>query len=104
MLADPVRGTANRSRPDVGAAHPQFGPNHGFDASPVYPYYWEDMYLGVWDVCVEVIDVPTNDNRGNRIGCVPVNITPDMLDEPPSGAGSAGDPRQGVTRATDMSD
>ena len=65
---------ANISRPDVGAAYPADGPNHGFsvdvDASP-----------GPHDVCVYAINVGAG--TGNTtLGCQ--NLT--VLDASPSGA------------------
>lgn len=76
--------TANLSRPDVGAAYPSAGPNHGFsvdvDASP-----------GTHAVCVYSINVGAG-IRNTTLGCQ--NIT--VLNASPSGAVSGVTPIPGA--------
>jgi hypothetical protein len=67
---------ADKPRPDVGAAYPEFGPNHGFD-TVVFPAFWEDLAPGVYDLCVDARNLPGG--NGTRLGCRPVTLTPEMV-------------------------
>jgi SpoIID/LytB domain protein len=66
--------TANQQRPDVGAAYPTSGPNHGFATElPATP--------GTHTVCVYAINTPTGLNPG--LGCRTVTVA---ANQPPYGA------------------
>ena len=55
------------SRPDVAAAFPQFGPNHGFDT------WIRDIPEGRHQVCLWAQGLPADPDT--RLGCVTVTIT-----------------------------
>ena len=54
-------GYAGSPRPDVGAAFPAFGPNHGFDIRVAIP-------AGTSSLCVYAIDT-TNSDLNRPLGC-----------------------------------
>jgi hypothetical protein len=58
--------TANVYRADVGAAYPNYGPNHGFNVSVAYP-------VGDHLICLEMVNVYKGDHR--NLGCDWVRVT-----------------------------
>ncbi len=67
--------TANKSRPDVGAAHPGYGDNHGFDDT------FGVSVRGAQTICAYAINVGSG-NTNTQLGCKPVTIA-----SPPAWAG-----------------
>ncbi len=59
---------ANKSRSDVAAAYPTFGPNHGFDVTI-------PIYLGSGSVCAYALD-STQPAYNPSIGCRPIGHLP----------------------------
>lgn len=62
-----ITAVAGLHRPDVGAAHPRVGPNHGFDVR--YP----GLGPGVHQICVWADNVGAG-NRARALGCADVDL------------------------------
>ncbi|UAJ80561.1 cell wall-binding repeat-containing protein [Leifsonia sp. ZF2019] len=78
--------TANASRPDVGAAYPGVGNNHGFVAQQAWSGY------GQYGACVTAIALP-GDRAGNApLGCKTAFVSP-VTNGPPPVTRVAGDDR-----------
>ncbi|HEY2669487.1 MAG TPA: hypothetical protein VGJ07_03830 [Rugosimonospora sp.] len=82
--------TADLNRPDIGAAYPPYGPNHGFDSySPVDIAPWvdsdqpQDLFPGGYDLCAFATSTITD---ATSLGCARVQLTRAILDNwwPPS--------------------
>ncbi len=78
--------TANRSRPDVGAAFPGFGSNHGYSAE--FP-----IQNGAKNVCVYAMNVGLG-SVNTLIGCVPYEVGT------PFGSFEVASPRPGGIRVS----